>query len=122
MFASANVHSNVNWRIKKTPEMVCFPVERALLREGYETLRAYVLTPFKTPLRPIGLDLWNKKGFLAWSTTVFSPEPEPAQALPIPGNPDMPNIPAGLLIPIANILNDWSDHYASTYGTWENQT
>jgi len=41
------------------------------LRDEYEQLRSYVLSPAKPLTRPLGLDLWCKKGFLSWIDVVL---------------------------------------------------
>jgi hypothetical protein len=77
------------------------------LCSDYEALRGYVLSPVKTLSRPIGLDLWNKKGFLAWTEVVFHAVPEA-----IPSNRSSSNISGTspvLVKSLANILFDWSD-------------
>jgi len=81
-------------------------------KENYEALRAYVLSPFKTPSRPLGLDLWSKKGFLAWALAVFQHDPTSAYA-----NRDAPEVataPSALVIPLANIINEWSNRHGRT--------
>jgi hypothetical protein len=64
----------------------------------------------------LGLDLWNKKGFLSWSAVIFCGEEDAQKSvLRIPENPSdylqtgSGVIPEGLSISLANILMDWSD-------------
>lgn len=114
MWTSANAHWSASWRIKKTPESRDSLGEgeqggRTNLRDDYERLREYFLSPTKTPSRPSGLDLWFKNGFLSWIAAMFSGDPpkESDQRLHVQtGNFD---VPAGLLMPLVNILMDWSD-------------
>jgi hypothetical protein len=79
-------------------------------RGDYEELRAYVLAPIKTPSRPLGLDLWNKKGFLAWSLVSFHHTPPPACAKH--STSGGLQAPSALVIPLTNIISDWSNRYA----------
>jgi hypothetical protein len=82
---------------------------KGILHDGYEELRTYALTSIKVPQQPLGLDLWHKKGFLAWSAIVLSRDlaPEPARCAHIrPGEPDLANV---LVLPVSNILMEWSD-------------
>jgi hypothetical protein len=79
------------------------------LRNNYEALREYVLSPVKTPSRPLGLDLWGKKGFMAWAETVFHQVPQMAPTR-APAQEALAAPPA-LAIPLANILNDWSNNH-----------
>lgn len=40
--------------------------DKTCLWDDYERLRSYALSPFRTLSGPIGLDLWEKRGFLSW--------------------------------------------------------
>jgi hypothetical protein len=98
--------------IKKTPEPP-YVFERsnlegkAFLSDGYEELRAYVISPVKTPSRPIGLDLWLKRGFMSWAAVMQRREPQSsANTSTRPGNVDISD---GLVTSLANILAEWSD-------------
>jgi len=93
--------------IKKTPEAPRLAPDK--MQDDYESLRFYVLSPVKTPSRPLGLDLWNKKGFLAWSAAVFHNVPPTTD---VKGAADGHlEAPPALVISIANIMNDWSDKH-----------
>jgi hypothetical protein len=104
--------------IKKTPEAPKPPADTT--QEDYEALRTYVLSPFKTPLRPLGLDLWSRKGFLAWSLTVFQNNPPSAYTNRVV--PEATEAPLALVIPLTNIINDWSDRHVRPNYEFENQT
>jgi hypothetical protein len=111
---SVSAHWSANWRIKKTPESHSSigegePGRRTNLRDDYEQLREYFLSPAKTPSRPLGLDLWFKKGFLSWLAGMFSGEPPKESACRIHAHTGNFDVPAGLLMPLVNILMDWGD-------------
>ena len=73
----------------------------------YEELRAYAISPAKTPSRPLGLDLWLKKGFVSWTAAMQTRELQPpANASARSGNVDVSD---GLVTSLANILAEWSD-------------
>ena len=79
------------------------------LRDNYEQLREYCLSPAKAPSRPLGLDLWIKKGFLSWSMAIFSGE-SPQKFVPrVYAQAGSAVATEGLSISLANILMDWSD-------------
>lgn len=91
-------------------------MKKEILRNNYEQLREYCLSPAKTPARPLGLDLWNKKGFLSWSAVIFCGEENTQKSVfRVLENPSdyaqagSAVIPEGLSISLANILMDWSD-------------
>lgn len=109
---SASAHWNVSFRIKKTNDLSVLSVGadqegKSRLREDYEQLRAYALSPVKEPSRPIGLDLWGKKGFLAWSVIILHREAPPVNLTP--ARTMNHDIPTDLLISLTNILMKWSD-------------
>jgi hypothetical protein len=111
---SVSAHWSANWQIKKTPESRNSvgdgePGGKTNLRDDYEQLREYFLSPAKTPSRPLGLDLWFKKGFLAWIAGVFSGESPMEPALRSHVHTGNFDVPAGLLMPLVNILMDWGD-------------
>jgi len=71
--------------------------EDTQLRDNYEQLRTYALSPVKAPLQPIGLDLWIKKGFWAWwDILIHRKTPPPINTYK--ARPDNLNISADLLI------------------------
>jgi hypothetical protein len=78
------------------------------LRENYEQLRAYALSPVKNPMRPVGLDLWLKRGFLAWITAMLVSVPA---AQPMSARAAGTEIVAGISMLLANILMGWNDAY-----------
>ena len=111
---SANAHWSVNLLIKKTSESSCSfgavgQVKNENLRDSYEQLREYCLTSSEAPSRPLGLDLWIKKGFLSWSMAIFSGESPQKLAPRAYAQADNAVMPEGLSISLANILMDWSD-------------
>jgi len=79
------------------------------MRDDYERLRTYAVSPAKEPSSAIGLDLWLKKGFLSWCVTTlrkFSlPEPVPISPLKV----KQPENSPGLSTLLANILIEWSE-------------
>jgi len=79
------------------------------LIDDYEQLRAYVVSPAKTPLRPLGLDLWFKKGFLTWSEVVFHDDSLSDTVRRMTEKDDNPSIPADISISLANILIERSE-------------
>jgi len=81
-------------------------------QDGYEALRAYSLSPIKEPTRPLGLDLWNKKGFLEWSLIAFHHNPPVEQARRIATV--TLDVPSALVIHLSNIINDWSNRYVES--------
>jgi len=85
--------------------------DKECLKEDYEQLRAYALSPVKIPSRTLGLDLWIKKGCLSWIVTMLNrvQQTEPGYGAPVQaGNRE---ISADLLIALANILIEWSENY-----------
>jgi hypothetical protein len=88
-------------------------------QEGYEALREYILSPAKNPSRPLGLDLWNKKGFLTWAATALRHD---VTALPSARAANEATCaPPSLAVSMANILNDWSDRHGRFNGKQQNQ-
>jgi len=87
--------------------------DKAQLQSSYEALRDYVLSPAKTPSRPLGLDLWNKKGFSAWAAAVFHHVPPTASTRSTMQAASA--APHALVIPLANIVSDWSDNNCGHY-------
>jgi len=84
--------------------------EKERLRNNYEQLRTYALSPVKSPSQPLGLDLWGKKGFLAWSLIILHKEtPTPTHVVWARNNNGTSNVTEDLLMPLTNILNDWSN-------------
>ena len=80
------------------------------LHENYEQLRSYALSPTKAPLQPLGLDLWIKKGFSAWSAIMLRKEIlPPASTAPVGDENKKTRLSTDLLISLTNILIDWSD-------------
>jgi len=81
------------------------------LRDNYEELRAFALSPVKFPVQPLGLDLWLKKGFLSWGAVMLHRNlpTEPNRCVPV--HFDTPNISADLTMSLSNILIEWSDTY-----------
>ena len=103
---------SVSLTIKKTAEAP--KPETGAIQDGYEELRAYALSPLKAvPLRLLGLDLWNKKGFLAWSLIAFHHNPPAVQVNRIAT--ETLDVPSALVVPLTNIINDWSNRYAGSY-------
>jgi len=78
------------------------------LQDDYEELRAYALSPAKTPSRPLGLDLWLKKGFLSWVVAMLFKISELESKQPPTMELEQPLLPENLLIPLTNILMEWS--------------
>ena len=89
-------------------------------QEGYEALRGYILSPVKAPTRPLGLDLWNKKGFLTWAAAAFRHETAAGPSVRAAGGAT--GIPRPLVLSLANIMNDWSGKYGGLDGKQQNQT
>ena len=58
--------------------------------------------------RAIGLDLWNKKGFLTWSKIIFSNDPSYTEKSVILPQPAASEIQPNLILHLANLLTDWS--------------
>jgi len=88
-------------------------------QEGYEALRGYILSPVKAPSRPLGLDLWNKKGFLAWAAATFRHDVTVAPSARAADGPA--SAPPPIVVSLANILNDWSDRYGGLGVKQQNQ-
>jgi len=89
-------------------------------QEGYEALRDYILSPVKTPSRPLGLDLWNKKGFLTWAATTFRHDTTVILSACTANEPT--GVPPSMVVSLANILNEWSDKYGGLDVKQQNQT
>jgi hypothetical protein len=82
-------------------------------------LRGYILSPAKPPSRPLGLDLWNKKGFLAWAAIAFCHD---EATIPYRRTAsEVPSVHPTLVVSLANILNDWSDRYGGSDGKQQDQ-
>jgi hypothetical protein len=79
----------------------------SLLRNEYEELRSYVLSPVKALPHPIGLDLWCKRGFRAWIGAISSRSYPETQAYRAPARQGNPAIPHELPISLANIIIEW---------------
>ena len=61
----------------------------------------------------MGLDLWGKKGFLAWSIIMYHPEPPPlVRTTSAPAETEA--IAAELSVPLANILTEWGNDNEGT--------
>lgn len=92
-------------------------MDNSSLRDSYEELRAFALSPVKIPIQPIGVDLWFKKGFSSWILTMLPKDSPQINENPIqPENPAMPaaqvgniDITPGLVTSLSNILMEWSD-------------
>jgi hypothetical protein len=81
------------------------------LRDNYEQLRAYALSPAKKPERPMGLDLWFKKGFLSWLIAMAA-DILPARAVfPPPAHIIQAEFRTGLAMPLTNILIEWGEKH-----------
>jgi len=109
---SVSAHWSANWRIKKTLESHNSfgegePGKKTNLRDDYEQLREYFLSPAKTPSRPLGLDLWLKKGFLSWGVTMASRTMQSASYAPTQSKSH--DITADLVLSLSNILVEWSN-------------
>ena len=79
--------------------------------DDYECLRAYVLSPFKPVSRPLGLDLWCKKGSVSWIDVMLSRNQiEPPGIIPAAPTGGVCNSP-GLPVSLVNILIEWSETY-----------
>ena len=120
MSKSASGRLSASLLIKKTPESTDLPVGKAQLQAGYEELRAYALSMVKAPSRPLGLDMWNKKGFLRWAAASYHRAPPVPPAKRSASDPL--DVPIALVISLANIINDWSERYGRPDDEWENQT
>jgi len=91
--------------------------DKESLRDTYEELRAFAISPVKIPTQPMGLDLWLKRGFLSWIIITLRKDPPQISRDPIRGeNPGLPaaqvkntSVPPGLVISLSNILMEWSD-------------
>jgi hypothetical protein len=57
----------------------------------------------------LGLDLWLKKGFLAWSATMLARNPLAEPYRHTPAQPGGPGLANALVLSISNILTEWSD-------------
>ena len=79
------------------------------MRDNYEELRAFALSPVKFPVRPLGLDLWFKKGFLSWSTIMLHRNLPSESIRCTPVHFGIPDISADLTMSLSNILIEWSD-------------
>jgi hypothetical protein len=79
----------------------------AYISNGYEKLRDFVLSPVKIPSKPLGLDLWIKRGFLSWGLVMLRRDLPLARR--IPEQPQNADISDGLVISLSNILVEWSD-------------
>jgi len=79
------------------------------LRDNYEQLRAYALSPVKNPACPLGLDLWLKKGFLAWIMAMAVGVPAARSVFLAPARIGQAEIRTGLAMPLTNILMEWSE-------------
>jgi hypothetical protein len=106
--------------IKKTPEPAGLIADRMQLQDGYEALRAYALSMVKTPSRPLGLDMWNKKGFLTWAAASCRRAAPPAPTMRVAAG--HLGAPSALMMPLTNIIEDWSDRYGRPNDEWKNQT
>jgi len=110
---SANARWSVSCRVKKTSDVPDLfeessPEDKARVRDDYEHLRAYALHPIKAPLRPLGLDLWLKKGFLSWTTAMLRREAPVESVERVPEQLDGLDVSTDLRISLANILFEWS--------------
>jgi hypothetical protein len=80
------------------------------LHDGYEELRAYALSKIKFPSQPLGLDLWLKKGFLAWAEIMLCRD-LPAKSINCaPMRPEKFDLAMALVLSISNILTEWSEN------------
>jgi len=82
------------------------------LRDDYEELRAYALSPVKTPSRPLGLDLWLKRGFLSWIIAMLRRDSPTTPTSSVPARLENPVIPTGMVMSLSNILMEWSNKNA----------
>ena len=113
MLKSVNAPWSGNYRLKKTLNPTSRPEDivakdEPRLRDEYEHLRSYVLSPAKPLSRPLGLDIWCKKGFSSWIDAVcpIGYQEEPARYTPMQsGNL---GIVAELPISLTNIILEWS--------------
>jgi hypothetical protein len=85
--------------------------DRSRLGEEYERLRSYVLFPAKPLSRPLGLDLWCKKGALSWIAVMLPLDNTKASGshAPVPSQFDLPGATSALPISLANMIIGWSE-------------
>jgi hypothetical protein len=81
--------------------------EKIRLRDGYEELRSYAISPLKALSHPLGLDLWCKKGFITWIDVMLYRGYPAATVQRAPIQPGSQSLPHELPISLANIIIDW---------------
>ena len=92
--------------------------DKSRLWDDYEQLRSYVLSPAKTLSRPLGLDLWRKKGFMSWVDVMLSRENEAEPARYTHGQPGKASASAELPLPLANIIAELPISLANIILEW----
>ena len=108
---SASARLNGRYRIKKTSESrgISACGDKVQLRDNYERLRAYILSPIKAPTQIIGLDLWLKRGFLAWIASALNRISPPEPIGGIVTRSESADVSADLVAALTNILIEWSE-------------